>query len=81
MNCPACNHTESNVLDVRSQSDGAIKRRRRCAACNHRFNTYERCEAQDPVGLHNAAMVARGEIAHLTTILRALDEALKAVTG
>lgn len=77
MNCPACNHTESTVADSRTQPDGAIKRRRRCAKCGHRFSTYERLEGKD---VHNAAMVARGEIAHLTTILRALDEALKVVT-
>lgn len=81
MNCPACHHAESLVADTRDQPDGAIKRRRRCVKCSHRFSTLERLEGKDPVGLHNAAMTARGEIAHMTTILQALDKALKGVTG
>jgi transcriptional repressor NrdR len=42
MRCPACKETEDRVLDSRSTQDGqAIRRRRECLACGHRFTTYE----------------------------------------
>ena len=40
MNCIKCNGTTS-VLDSRRQETSAIKRRRKCGACGHRFNTIE----------------------------------------
>jgi len=41
--CPSCGHLESSVLDSRPvQGQRAIRRRRECAACGHRFTTYER---------------------------------------
>ena len=43
MRCPACGNPESKVVDSRSSEDGsAIRRRRECLACAHRFTTYER---------------------------------------
>ena len=45
MICPACQHPDIQVLDSRVTKDGgAIRRRRRCKACDHRFTTYERVE-------------------------------------
>ena len=45
MKCPYCDHPESKVLDSRTIEDGiAIRRRRSCIACSHRFTTYERIE-------------------------------------
>lgn len=42
MKCPACNFSDSRVLDSRPVSDGSsIKRRRECPSCGKRFNTYE----------------------------------------
>ena len=42
MKCPACNSTDSRVLDSRPVNDGSsIKRRRECPVCNKRFTTYE----------------------------------------
>lgn len=42
MKCPLCNHPDSRVLDSRPVEEGAsIKRRRECASCGKRFNTYE----------------------------------------
>ena len=42
MKCPACNFSESRVLDSRPANDGAsIKRRRECPSCGKRFTTYE----------------------------------------
>ncbi len=45
MRCPACLAFDTRVLDSRTAEDGAaIRRRRLCPACNHRFTTYERVE-------------------------------------
>jgi transcriptional repressor NrdR len=42
MQCPKCNHADDKVLDSRAARDGAaIRRRRACLACGHRFTTYE----------------------------------------
>ncbi|MGE0701782.1 MAG: hypothetical protein AB7O57_21975 [Hyphomicrobiaceae bacterium] len=39
--CPRCRATgRHEVIDSRPAS-GVIRRRRRCAGCGHRFNTYE----------------------------------------
>ena len=43
MRCPSCGHLESKVVDSRPSDDGAaIRRRRECLECQHRFTTYER---------------------------------------
>ena len=43
MRCPSCGHLESKVVDSRPSDDGAaIRRRRECLQCRHRFTTYER---------------------------------------
>lgn len=48
MHCPQCGHPQTRVIDSRSQeSSNAIKRRRECLSCGHRFTTFERCE--DPL--------------------------------
>lgn len=42
MKCPACNNSDSRVLDSRPVEDGSrIKRRRECPGCGKRFTTYE----------------------------------------
>ena len=42
MKCPACNNSDSRVLDSRPIEDGSsIKRRRECPSCGKRFTTYE----------------------------------------
>lgn len=40
MQCPRCAHTQSVVTDTRS-GEKSIRRRRRCSACRHRFDTIE----------------------------------------
>ena len=40
MNCIKCNSATS-VVDSRPQETSAVKRRRKCGACGHRFNTME----------------------------------------
>lgn len=49
MRCPVCKHSDTSVLESRVVPQGeAIRRRRVCDACNHRFTTYERIELQLP---------------------------------
>jgi len=43
--CPRCSHEDAKVVESRDASDGdAIRRRRECLACKHRYTTYERIE-------------------------------------
>jgi transcriptional repressor NrdR len=41
MRCPYCSKEDSKVIDTR-ESEDAIRRRRECLKCGHRFTTYER---------------------------------------
>lgn len=42
MRCPFCNSKENKVIDSRIvQKNNAIRRRRECLDCGHRFTTYE----------------------------------------
>jgi transcriptional repressor NrdR len=42
--CPVCRVGETRVVDSRDD-ESAVRRRRECLACRHRFTTYERIEA------------------------------------
>ena len=45
MECPKCHDANSKVNDSRPVDHGtAIRRRRECLKCKHRFSTYERIE-------------------------------------
>ncbi len=45
MHCPKCNHDNSKVIESRDVGvTSAIRRRRECLNCQHRFTTYERIE-------------------------------------
>ncbi|MFO0955649.1 MAG: transcriptional regulator NrdR [Candidatus Saccharibacteria bacterium] len=45
MRCPACGSARSRVIESRDVDDtAAVRRRRECDDCNHRFTTYERIE-------------------------------------
>lgn len=45
MRCPSCDHIEDRVVDSRLSRGGrAIRRRRECLGCAHRFTTYEHVE-------------------------------------
>lgn len=45
MKCPGCGHEEDKVVDSRPHRDGsAIRRRRECLKCGHRFTTFEYVE-------------------------------------
>jgi transcriptional repressor NrdR len=50
MRCPKCHQDEDKVIDSRISRDGvAIRRRRECIPCGHRFTTYETIEPSDMV--------------------------------
>jgi transcriptional repressor NrdR len=45
MRCPKCGCQEDKVIDSRGSREGAaIRRRRECIKCAHRFTTYEQIE-------------------------------------
>ena len=45
MKCPDCGFMEDKVVDSRTTKEGeAIRRRRECLQCTHRFTTYEYIE-------------------------------------
>ncbi len=49
MRCPFCSDHQTQVVETRLSDEGdAIRRRRRCQACNKRFTTYERVELVMP---------------------------------
>jgi transcriptional repressor NrdR len=49
MRCPFCAHADTQVVETRESDEGdVIRRRRRCAACDKRFTTYERAEIELP---------------------------------
>jgi transcriptional repressor NrdR len=41
VNCPRCD-SPTKTLETRRVPDGAVRRRRECSSCGHRFTTYER---------------------------------------
>lgn len=45
MRCPKCGHEDTKVLESRLSHEGrAVRRRRSCMECTHRFTTYEKEE-------------------------------------
>jgi transcriptional repressor NrdR len=49
MKCPFCGSNDTQVIDSRVSEPGdSIRRRRRCAACQKRFTTYETVELRLP---------------------------------
>jgi transcriptional repressor NrdR len=45
MRCPKCGCQDDKVIDSRAAREGAaIRRRRECTACAHRYTTYEQIE-------------------------------------
>lgn len=50
MRCPKCHTLDDKVIDSRTSREGdAIRRRRECIGCGHRFTTYEQVEQADLV--------------------------------
>lgn len=49
MKCPFCGNVDTQVVDSRVNEAGdTIRRRRRCAACDKRFTTFETAELRLP---------------------------------
>jgi transcriptional repressor NrdR len=47
VNCPRCEASTTSTLETRKAEDGAaVRRRRQCSECGHRFTTYERREPE-----------------------------------
>jgi transcriptional repressor NrdR len=45
MQCPVCKNDDTGVIDSRVSEEGkAVRRRRECPKCAHRFTTFERQE-------------------------------------
>lgn len=50
MRCPKCGGPDDKVIDSRASREGrAIRRRRVCLACGHRYTTYEQIERSELV--------------------------------
>ena len=48
MKCPKCGSDDDKVLDSRAAREGAaIRRRRECLKCGHRFTTYEEIDRDE----------------------------------
>ncbi|QDQ28425.1 transcriptional repressor NrdR [Chitinimonas arctica] len=49
MKCPFCGSADTQVVDTRLSEEGdSIRRRRKCAACDKRFTTFETAEIRSP---------------------------------
>ncbi len=60
MKCPHCHVADSKVIESREAGDNdAIRRRRECLHCGHRYTTYERIERP------NLAVVKKGGVREL----------------
>ena len=54
MKCNQCNVDDTKVIESRDVADGqAIRRRRSCTNCEHRFTTYERVERPQLIVVKN----------------------------
>ncbi len=54
MKCSQCSLADTKVIESRDVAEGkAIRRRRECAACQHRFTTYERLERPQLIVIKN----------------------------
>ena len=92
MKCPFCNSPDTQVIDSRVSDNGdSIRRRRKCAACNKRFTTYETVELRMPQVVKQDGTRAEFDLDKLRTgFMRALhkrpvptqlvDEAIATIT-
>lgn len=54
MKCSQCSLADTKVIESRDVAEGkAIRRRRECTACGHRFTTYERLERPQLIVIKN----------------------------
>jgi len=76
MKCPFCHSPDTQVIDSRVSDDGdSIRRRRKCAACNKRFTTYETVELRMPQVVKQDGSRAEFDLDKLRTgFMRALHK-------
>jgi transcriptional repressor NrdR len=76
MKCPFCNSPDTQVIDSRVSDNGdSIRRRRKCAACNKRFTTYETVELRMPQVVKQDGTRAEFDLEKLRTgFMRALHK-------
>ena len=56
MHCGQCSSGDIKVIESRDVAEGqAIRRRRMCVSCSHRFTTYERIERPQLIVIKNDA--------------------------
>lgn len=77
MRCPKCSLPGTRTIDTRSSNNGTVHRRRHCRHCGNRFSTTEGAGASLSAEAQRTAVVVRGEMAHLVTLFRQLDDLLK----
>ena len=80
MKCPKCGHPKHHVTDTRANGD-AVRRRRVCQRCKHRFATTEVFEQRDEQRVLRVARAARGDIHSVMIVLRQLDGLLGGLEG
>ncbi|MBO5642788.1 MAG: transcriptional repressor NrdR [Kiritimatiellae bacterium] len=71
MKCPRCSTDNDKVLDSRTLREGAaIRRRRECLECHHRFTTYEEIDRDEVVVVKNDGRRQTFERAKLDKAIR-----------
>ena len=76
MRCPFCAAQDTRVLDSRLVSDGdQVRRRRECADCKERFNTFEMAELTMPrIVKRDGTRVSFDEAKLRSGMLKALEK-------
>lgn len=75
MHCPVCHADDTKVVDSRLAEEGAaIRRRRQCLSCGHRFTTFERV---DEIPLTVRKSDGRSELFDRTKIVAGMVAASK----
>jgi transcriptional repressor NrdR len=84
VHCPACRADDTKVVDSRLAEEGAaVRRRRHCLSCAHRFTTFERVDEVPLVVLKSDGRVEPFDRAEVTSAqvglavldrLRTIDE-------
>ena len=79
MYCPTCHNEDSRVIDSRSVDEGqAIRRRRECSECGHRFTTLETPLLTVLKGVRRACQGRSVEEAALRRLAQQVEDAVRA---
>lgn len=82
MKCPKCGCTEDKVLESRSNKNGtAIRRRRVCIECGHRFTSYEKIEEKPLIVIKKDGHQQPFDIAKIERGIRSCTDKLKIDQG